>query len=104
SVAGRPRTISAVPNPTSSSIGLSSLDRINMASISPAELQYQEANIHDNRSAALYGVGIGMFVATTVAVVSRIMCKRSLKAKLTSDDYLIMLALVSHNHKAVKYR
>ncbi|MCJ1439411.1 hypothetical protein MMC27_008805 [Xylographa pallens] len=64
-----------------------------MASISPAEIQYQEANIHDNRSAALYGVGIGMFVATTVAVVSRIMCKKSLKSKLTSDDYMIMLAL-----------
>ncbi|MCJ1382928.1 hypothetical protein MMC17_006041 [Xylographa soralifera] len=65
-----------------------------MANISLAEIQYQEANIHDNRSAALYGVGIGMFVATTIAVVSRIICKRSLKAKLTSDDYMIMLALI----------
>jgi len=35
-----------------------------------------------------------MFVATTMAVVSRIMCKRSLNAKLTFDDYLIMLGLI----------
>ena len=73
-----------------------------MASLTPSEIQYQEANIHVNLSAALYGVGIGMFVATTFAVVSRIMCKRSLKAKLTSDDYMIMLALVSCENRAVK--
>ncbi|MCJ1321323.1 hypothetical protein MMC15_006667, partial [Xylographa vitiligo] len=64
-----------------------------MANISPAEILYQEANSNDNRTATLYGVAIGMFVATTLAVISRVMCKRSLKAKLASEDYMIMLAL-----------
>ncbi|MCJ1286774.1 hypothetical protein MMC26_006120 [Xylographa opegraphella] len=66
-----------------------------MAEISPQEIQYQEENINDNASGGLYASAITMMVVTATTVILRLLCKRKLNAKITVDDYCIILALVS---------
>ncbi|MCJ1408579.1 hypothetical protein MMC19_002654, partial [Ptychographa xylographoides] len=65
-----------------------------MALVSPEEIRYQEANVNADASGGLYASSITMMVVTTTAVTLRLLCKRKLSAKVTLDDYCIMVALV----------
>ena len=72
-----------------------------MASVNLENLHYQLANIHDDRSGGFYAAAGSMMVVTTTAVVVRILCKRSTKTKLSSDDYVIIISLVRLRCQAI---
>ena len=63
-------------------------------SLPPAELAYQEAHIHDDRSAGLTVAYVIAFTVSTITVALRIVARRISKTALKADDFTIILALV----------
>ena len=63
--------------------------------LSPAEIQYEVANIHDNRAPDLVVSTTVCLSLACVAVSLRLIARRLSKAKVWFDDYMIIVALVS---------
>ena len=60
---------------------------------SPAEIEYQLAHIHENRSANLIISHALCLPLAVTAVILRFISRRSIKARLQADDWLIIAAL-----------
>ncbi|KAI9681158.1 MAG: hypothetical protein M1817_002440 [Caeruleum heppii] len=65
-----------------------------MAQIPPEELQYQLANINDDRSPILIAVNFTGFALATIAVGLRLLARRVSGLPLKADDYTILVSLV----------
>ena len=66
-----------------------------MASLSPSDVRYQNAHIHDNKSTEII-VACGIcLTAAYSAVILRFVSRRVGKTPLEADDYTIVAALVS---------
>ena len=66
-------------------------------SLPPAELAYQEAHIHEDRSLGLTIAYVIAIVIATVAVALRVVARRISNAALKADDITIVLALVCYS-------
>lgn len=65
-----------------------------MGLLSPDEVHYQLAHVHDDRSPELYASQIICYVLACIAVALRLISRRLVRAKLQHDDYMIFVALV----------
>ena len=64
--------------------------------ISPSEIQYQFAHIHDNRSGEIITAGAICLSMAIAAVILRLVSRRFSRAgSMQLDDYVIISALVS---------
>ncbi|KAF9886602.1 hypothetical protein FE257_011242 [Aspergillus nanangensis] len=66
-----------------------------MGSLSPSEIQYEQAHIHETRQAAGYGVPIAFFILATASVFLRVISRRLHPTKLALDDYLAIAGLIA---------
>lgn len=55
---------------------------------------YQLAHIHESRRGAIFTLHITLIVLITVSVGLRFAARRIIKARLSYDDYAIVVALV----------
>ena len=62
--------------------------------LTPEEIAYQMENINDNRGPEIMTSTIVLAVLATVAVISRLACRRLTKIAISWDDYLIVVGLV----------
>ncbi|KAL8969484.1 MAG: hypothetical protein Q9183_001975 [Haloplaca sp. 2 TL-2023] len=63
-------------------------------SLTPEQFQDQWENRHDDRSGDLLAAGIVMLVLPPIAVALRFYCRKTMKVKLSWDDYFIIVAQV----------
>ena len=63
--------------------------------LSPAEIKYELAHIHDNRASNIVVSSIICISSATVAVLLRLLARRLSKVKILADDYMMIFALVS---------
>ena len=68
-------------------------------SIDPKELKYQLAHIKDDRSTEGLVTAMVLVSLATIAVILRLWSRKLVGMKLKLDDYLIMVALVSHGSR-----
>lgn len=66
-----------------------------MASLPPAEIQYQLVHQNENRSADIIAANTIMLVAAYIAVGLRFMSRRLMHATLGADDWMMVVGLVS---------
>ena len=66
-----------------------------MASLPPAEIQYQLAHRNENRVADIITANTIMLVAAYIAVGLRFMSRRLMHATLDADDWMMVVGLVS---------
>ncbi|KAL8944881.1 MAG: hypothetical protein Q9216_000171 [Gyalolechia sp. 2 TL-2023] len=65
-----------------------------METMTPAELQYQQEHIHEDRGSEVVGAVITVAILATVAVTLRFMSRKHMKVAISWDDYLMIPALV----------
>ena len=65
------------------------------SSLSPAEIKYELANIHDDRASNIVVSSVICISVATTAVLLRLLARRLSKAKILADDYMMVFALVS---------
>jgi len=63
-----------------------------MPTLTPAEISYQQAHIHQNKGPVLIGVASMFIVLCTLAVIGRVYARVLLKAKFAADDYFTLLS------------
>jgi len=68
--------------------------------MSSNSLDYQEAHIEDDRRAAVVVASVICLTWACVAVALRLMARRIVQAKLQSDDWMIIIGLVSYFRNA----
>lgn len=61
---------------------------------------YQEAHIEDDRRTAVIVASVICVIGACVAVALRLIARKIVQAKLQSDDWMIILGLVSYLKKA----
>ena len=59
-----------------------------------AEILYQEAHIHDDRSADILGAALVSAVLATAAITLRFTCRKLMKLSISWDDYWIIVGWV----------
>lgn len=64
------------------------------STLSPTEIEYELAHIHDNRAPDLVISAAICIVLAITAVVLRLLARRLSKARILADDYMIIFALV----------
>lgn len=69
--------------------------------ISPEQVAYQRAHIHESKTSGLIGSTAALTAVATVLVFARFVARRHAKLGLKADDYLILLALVSTSPHAI---
>ena len=69
--------------------------------LSPQEQEYRKAHFADNRGPTVIGVDVALVVVANVMVGMRLLARRSTKAALMIDDYLIVVALVRRIMKGI---
>lgn len=62
--------------------------------LSPTEIEYELAHIHDNRGPDMIVSTVICIALASVAVVLRFYARRLSKAQLWFDDYMMIVALV----------
>ena len=62
--------------------------------LSPAEIKYELAHIHDNRASNIVISSVICISLATIAVILRLFARRLSKAKILADDYMMIFALV----------
>lgn len=67
----------------------------------PADVEYQEAHIHESRQHEVVASNVAVLTLATVAVILRLVARRITKAPLQKDDYTIIVALVRTLHSRV---
>lgn len=65
------------------------------STLSPTEIEYELAHIHDNRAPDLVISAAICIVLAITAVVLRLLARRLSKVRILADDYMIIFALVS---------
>ena len=63
--------------------------------LSPAEIKYEVAHIHDDRASNIVISSVICISLATIAVILRFLARRLSKAKILADDYMMVFALVS---------
>ncbi|CAD6572261.1 MAG: hypothetical protein ASARMPRED_005213 [Alectoria sarmentosa] len=64
------------------------------ASISPAEIEYELAHVHDNRAPNIV-ISTAICIALAItAVLMRLLARRLSKSRILADDYMIFFALI----------
>ncbi|KAL8872096.1 MAG: hypothetical protein Q9174_002212 [Haloplaca sp. 1 TL-2023] len=63
-------------------------------SLTEEQIQSQMEHINDDRSGDLLAAGIVMLILPPIAVVLRFYCRKTMKVKLSWDDYFIVIAQV----------
>lgn len=66
-----------------------------MVQLSPSDIQYQLEHSHESRVHVLLVSQIICFVLAVTAVILRLVSRRLIKAPIQSDDYMILMALVT---------
>ena len=66
-----------------------------MASLPPAEIQYQLVHQNENRGADIIAANTIMLVAAYIAIGLRFMSRRLMHATLGADDWMMVVGLVS---------
>lgn len=65
------------------------------STLSPTEIEYEVAHIHDNRAPDLI-ISAALCIALAItAVILRLLARRLSKARILADDYMIIFSLVS---------
>ena len=67
-----------------------------MSSLTPAEVGYYKAHASDNRQPNMLAIMICGLILPYIAVAARFIARRSSAASVGKDDWMILLALVSH--------
>lgn len=74
----------------------SSLEAVKMPSpLSPAEIRYELAHIHESRAPNIVVSSIICFSLAITVVILRLLARRLSKVRILADDYMMMFALVS---------
>ena len=68
----------------------------NMAAPTPAQIQYMEAHISDDRRPGLIASVVIPLSIASIAVVLRFIARRRVRAPLLADDWLILASLVCY--------
>ncbi len=78
-----------------------SLEAVKMpSSLSPAEIKYELAHIHESRAPNIVISSTICISLAITAVILRLLARRLSKVKILADDYMILFALVSR-HRAL---
>ncbi len=73
-----------------------SLDAVKMpSSLSPAEIKYELAHIHESRAPNIVISSTICISLAITAVILRLLARRLSKVKILADDYMMIFALVS---------
>lgn len=68
--------------------------------ITPQELVYEGVHFRDDKGPAIVGGSVVLIVVATVAVVLRLVSRRTKRTAWGSDDYTVVLSLVRHDLEA----
>jgi hypothetical protein len=69
-------------------------NKLGSSSPSLAELQYQSLHRDDNKGSTLIVIAAVLTATATVAVILRLIARRTIKRPLNIDDFAIIVALV----------
>lgn len=75
-----------------------------MASLTPQQIQYMREHPDDDQRANLYACAACCLVLPYIAVALRFVARRRRNAAIKTDDFLILLALVSNESRFTRGR